>query len=138
MKTDENREKAMRFLQIWGEGDLSIIEELADPEIEVSYPILPRRVRGSRLFRRIMEGFRSSFPDSVVRPEETVAEGDRVAVRWTFTGTHSGPLLKYRASGVKVNWTGITIYRFSDGRVVSETGEEDFLGFLRQIGEIAE
>ncbi|OPL19262.1 MAG: hypothetical protein AVO35_11835 [Candidatus Aegiribacteria sp. MLS_C] len=138
MKTDENREKAKRFLQIWGDGDLSIIDDLADPGIEVTYPILPRKVRGSRLFRRIMEGFRSSFPDSKVRLEETVAEGDSVAVRWTFTGTHSGPLLKYRASGVKVTWTGMTIYHFRDGRIVRETGEEDFLGFLRQIGEIDE
>lgn len=133
---ERNRETAREFLQIWGDGDLEIIDRLAHPDIQVTYPILPRTVRGSRIFKRIMEGFRSSFPDSSVVIEEDLAEGCRVAVRWTFSGTQKGPLLKYPASGREVTWTGITIYELSDGKIIRETGEEDFLSFLQQIGEV--
>lgn len=136
MNTEDNREVAKRFIHIWGDGDLQLIDELADPQIEVAYPVLPRTIRGSRLFKRIMEGFRSSFPDSSLRIEETMAEDDRVLVRWTFSGTQSGPLLSFSASGKKVTWTGMTVYHFREGRIARELGEEDMLGFLRQIGEI--
>jgi predicted ester cyclase len=38
------------------------------------------------------------------------------------------------ATNKKVRWTGITVYKIVDRKVVQERGEEDFLGFLRQIG----
>jgi steroid delta-isomerase-like uncharacterized protein len=136
MDPAENRDIARRFIQIWGDGDLGLIEELAHPDIVVTYPILPRTIKGSRLFRRIMEGFRSSFPDSTLAVEEDLAEGDRVAVRWTFRGTQEGRLLSYPGTGRAVTWTGITIYEIVEGKVIRETGEEDFAGFLRQIGAV--
>jgi predicted ester cyclase len=55
-------------------------------------------------------------------------------IRWSFSGTHQGGLLDIPATGKKVRWTGITIYRIVDGKVLEEKGEEDFLGFFRQIG----
>ncbi len=134
MELEGNRDLAERFIQIWGGGDLDIIDELAHPDITVTYPILPRTIKGSRIFRRVMEGFRSSFPDSSLTIDEEIAEGNRVVIRWTFNGTHSGQLLSYPATGRKVTWTGITIYEIVEGKVIRETGEEDFLGFLRQTG----
>ncbi len=81
-----------------------------------------------------MEGFRLAFPDSDLQIEEEIAEADKVVIRWIFSGTHQGSLLGIPATGKKVRWTGITIYRIVDGKVLEERGEEDFLGFFRQIG----
>jgi steroid delta-isomerase-like uncharacterized protein len=75
----------------------------------------------------------SAFLDAAVRVEEEIAEGEKVVVRWTFSGTHKGSLLGIPATGKSVTWTGITIFRIVDGRVVEERGKEDFVGFLRQI-----
>ena len=86
------------------------------------------------MFRQVMEGFRSAFPDSDLCIEEEIAEDDKVVIRWNFSGTHQGNLLGIPATGKKVSWTGITIYRIVDGKVEEERGEEDFLGFFRQIG----
>lgn len=83
-----------------------------------------------------MENFRSAFPDSRLIADEVIAEGDKVVIRWSFSGTHQGTLLNLPASGKTVKWTGITIYRIIDRKVVEERGEEDFLGFLRQIGVV--
>ncbi len=88
------------------------------------------------MFRRVMEGFRAAFPDSNVQVEEEIAKGDKAVIRWTFSGTHQGPLLGISATGKKIKWTGITIYRIVEGKIMEEKGEEDFLGFLRQIGVV--
>jgi steroid delta-isomerase-like uncharacterized protein len=134
MSTQENKAIARRFIQIWGKGNLDIIDELAAPSISVQYPVMPQVIQGSKRFRRVMEGFRSAFPDSDLQIEEEIAEDNKVVIRWIFSGTHQGSLLGIPATGKKVRWTGITIYRIADGKVLEERGEEDFLGFFRQIG----
>ena len=136
MSTQENRTIARRFIQVWGKGDLDIIYELAAPSLSVQYPAMPQVIRGSKAFRKVMENFRSAFPDSDLHIEEEIAEDDKVVIRWSFSGTHQGSLLGIPATGKKVKWTGITIYQIVDGKVMEEKGEEDFLGFLRQIGVV--
>ena len=134
MSTQENKTIARRFIQIWGKGNLDIIDELAAPSLSVQYPAMPQVIRGSKTFRQVMESFRSAFPDSDLQIEEEIAEDDKVVIRWSFSGTHQGSLLGIPATGKKVKWTGITIYQIVDGKVIEERGEEDFLGFFRQIG----
>lgn len=134
MTIQENKNIARRFIQIWGKGNLDVIDELGDPSISVQYPVIPQVIRGTQMFRQVMQGWRAAFPDADLVIEEEVAEGDKVALRWSFSGTHQGNLLGIPATGKKVKWTGITIYRIINGKVVEEKGEEDFLGFLRQIG----
>ena len=136
MSIEENKAIARRFIQVWGKGNLDIIDELADPSLSVQYPIMHQIIRGSKMFRQVMENFRSSFPDSDLQIEEEIAEDDKVVIRWSFSGTHKGSLLGIPATQKRVNWTGITIYRIVEGKVVQERGEEDFLGFLRQIGVV--
>lgn len=136
MSLEENKNIALRFIQVWGDGDLDMIEQLAASSLSVNYPIMPKTVQGSRIFRKVMENFRSAFPDSRLIADEVIAEGDKVVIRWSFSGTHQGTLLNLPASGKTVKWTGITIYRIIDRKVVEERGEEDFLGFLRQIGVV--
>jgi steroid delta-isomerase-like uncharacterized protein len=136
MTIQENKTIARRFIQIWGKGSLDIIDELGDPSISVQYPVIPQVIRGTQMFRQVMQSWRSAFPDSDLAIEDEIAEGDRVVIRWSFTGTHRDNLLGIPATGKKVKLTGITIYRIIDGKVVEERGEEDFLGVFRQIGLI--
>jgi steroid delta-isomerase-like uncharacterized protein len=134
MSLEDNKAIARRFIQVWGGGNLDIIEELAAPSLVVRYPTIADVIQGSRAFRHVLAGFRSAFPDAALRVEEELAEGEKVAVRWSFSGTHRGSLQGIPPTEKKVTWTGITIYRIVDGRVVEEQGEEDFLGFFRQVG----
>jgi steroid delta-isomerase-like uncharacterized protein len=136
MSISDNKAVARRFIGVWGKADLNIITELAVPELVVHYPVLPQPVQGRESFQKVMANFRSAFPDSDIQTGDVIAEGDKVVVRWTFTGTHQGNFLGLAPTGKKVRWTGITIYVISGGRVVEEKGEEDMLGFLRQIGSV--
>jgi len=71
-----------------------------------------------------------------VSVEEEMAAGDKEVVRWTIRGTHTGELMGIPPTGKQVAWTGITIYRLADGKIVEEKGEEDALGFLQQLGVV--
>ena len=125
MSIQENKSIARRFIQIWGKGNLDMIDELAAPSLSVQYPVIPQVIRGTQMFRQVMEGFRSAFPDSDLRIEEVIAEDDKVVIRWSFSGTHQGNLLGIPATGKKVSWTGITIYRIVDEKVVEEKKGKD-------------
>ena len=134
MSVENNKAIARRFIQAWGDGNLDVIEELAVPSLVVGYPTIPQVINSRREFRHVLAGFRSAFPDSALRVEEEIAEGEKVAMRWSFSGTHKGTLMGIPATDKKVTWTGITIYRIVGGKVVEEQGEEDFAGFFRQVG----
>jgi len=138
MSVENNKAIARRFIQVWGDGNLDVIDKLAAPSLVVRYPMIPQAIQGSREFRHVIAGFRSAFPDSTLRVEEEIAEGEKVVIRWSFSGTHKGSFLGIPATGKRVTWSGITIYQIIDGRVVEEQGEEDFVGFLREVGLVRE
>ena len=84
--------------------------------------------------REAFRRFRATFPDLHITPEEMVAEGDLVAVRWTATGTHSGDLAGIPATGTSVRWAGTDMYRFTDGKIVEWWRNDDFVELLHQLG----
>jgi steroid delta-isomerase-like uncharacterized protein len=59
-----------------------------------------------------------AFPDLHISVEDTASEGDNVAIRWSFTGTHRGDNLGIPATGKAVSFRGITWFRFANGRLV--------------------
>ena len=64
---------------------------------------------------------KKAFPDLRISVQEMVAEGDKVAVLWTFQGTHTGSGYEgLPPTGTRVEVRGITIWRIVDGRIVEE------------------
>jgi steroid delta-isomerase-like uncharacterized protein len=136
LSTEENKAIASRFAQVWGKESLTTIDELADPNLSVAYPILGEVLRGQAGFKQFLTGFHAAFPDADTTIEDVIAEGDKVAIRWTLRGTHQGELLGIPATGKPVTVPGITIYRIVGGKIVEERGEEDGLGLLQQLGVV--
>lgn len=77
---------------------------------------------------------RNAFPDFCVSIEDQIAEGNNVATRVTFRGTHQGEYMGIPATGKQVAYTGIAIDRIISGKVVEMWHESDDLGMLRQLG----
>ena len=76
----------------------------------------------------------AAFADLVVTIHDQVAEGDRVATRWSATGTQTGSYAGVPASNRQVTVSGIHIHRVVDGRLIEHWEEIDALGTLRQMG----
>lgn len=78
---------------------------------------------------------RAGVPDLTVAVEDQVANGDKVATRWTAQGTHYGELMGIDPTGRAATVTGITIQRFGDaGKIIEGWTNWDMLGMLRQLG----
>ena len=80
--------------------------------------------------------FRGAFPDSYFIVEDMVAEGEKVATRKTFHGTHEGEFMGIPPSGRAVSMGLIDIVRISDGWVVEHWSMGDTLGLMQQLGVI--
>ena len=126
-----NRQKVERLFQTFNQGDLALVDTLVGAEY-----VGPQGGRGPTGFKAVVVGLRSAFPDLHYSVDETVAEGDRVAVRWHWTGTHKGPFRVFPPTGKEVENTGVGIFHFQDGKIVAAVLETDRLGFLEQIGVV--
>lgn len=136
MSTTENKAIASRFAQVWAAGALQLVDELAAPDIVVSYPFPPEPIRGAEAFKSFLRQFVEALPDVTVVVDDMIAEGEKVAVRWTFRGTHEGPLLGLPPTGRPVQVSGLTFYRIVGGKVVEETGIGNTLGLMQQLGAV--
>jgi steroid delta-isomerase-like uncharacterized protein len=67
---------------------------------------------------------------------DILSSGNRVAVRWTGTGTHSGDVMGIPATGAHVEVEALTILRIENGRIAENWTVWDTLGFLRQLGVV--
>lgn len=133
MSPDQIRAIAKRFFQVWNR-DLSAIDELAAPELTVTYPLLIESVHGPEAYKRVLSQIHSRFPDFEFFAEEPIVDGDRAVIQWRGGGTHSAKLLGIPPTARRIEWTGISVYRIRNGKVVEERGEEDVLSILRQMG----
>jgi steroid delta-isomerase-like uncharacterized protein len=78
--------------------------------------------------------FRRAFPDLVTTAEDLVAEGNEVAVRGRWLGTHDGEFFGLAPTGRSFDVQGINFFRFADGQFVERFGTWDVLTFMRQLG----
>jgi steroid delta-isomerase-like uncharacterized protein len=131
----ENKSIARRFIHAWSAGGLGIVDELAAPDITVSYSHFPEPIRGAEKFKQVLIQTVNSFPDIRVTADELICEEDRVVVRWTYRGTHkSGNIFGIPAAGKQVSVSGITVYVIAHGKVVEENGLVDSFSLMRQLG----
>jgi len=77
-----------------------------------------------------------SFPDARVTVEDQIAEGDKVMDRWTATGTQTGDLMGMLPTGRRIEISGITISRFSGGKIAEDWYQSEDLGMMQQLDVI--
>lgn len=83
-----------------------------------------------------IRGFWEAFPDMTLDPTHLIADGEWVAVRIRFSGTHEGEFLGYDPTGGLVEATEMMMFRVSDGQIVEYWYEWDELGFYEQLGAV--
>ena len=134
MPTEQNKAIARRVLEeAANQHKLELLDELLAPDYVLHDPANPM-VQDRETFKQFLGGHYTAFPDVKWTVEDVVAEGDRVVVRWTLTGTHKGPLMGIPPTGKQVNMWGISIYRIANGKVAEEWAVADVMGFMQQLG----
>jgi steroid delta-isomerase-like uncharacterized protein len=113
----------------------TLAAELIAPNAAFHVPGMSE-LRGPAGYLSIVGMMRGGFPDIQWTLEDMVAEGDKVAARFTFRGTHRGPFFGVPPTGKSIVGQSMAIYRLADGQIVEENGLPDMLGILRQIGAV--
>jgi steroid delta-isomerase-like uncharacterized protein len=134
---EENVTKVRRVIEeIYNQGNLGLADELFTSDFNRHDPSTPDVGRGPNGVRQVATRYRTAFPDLHLTIEDTLSDGDRVVVQWSSTGTHRGELQGVAPTGKKIAITGMSIIRFSSGRIAEEWVNWDTLGMLRQLAVI--
>ena len=127
------RRIAEDYVRLW---DVSapdgLAEDLFHPEV-VDHNLQPGQEPGLAGVEQIIGLYHAVFPDLTLSCDDIVPSGDKVAVRWTATGTHEGDQLGVPATHRKVTLSGIDIVRIANGRIVERWGEGNGLEMMQQI-----
>ncbi len=134
MSIEENKAIARRWSEeVWGKGSLAAVDELFATDFVFNYPVPGVKPDREGYKQTVTEMF-APFADTECPVEDMVAEGDKVAIRWTWRGTHQGEFMGVAPTGKRVTITGISILRIAGGKIVEEWGEMDNLGMMQQLG----
>ena len=133
MSTEANKQLVRRFYdEVLNDRRPEVVDELALADYTEHDPLPGQRDGLVGLKDRagmLIEGLASTYT-----VEDVVAEGDRVVVRWTNTGTHSGPFLGAPPTGRPFSIAGIDIYRIENDLMAEHWHVVDQLTMLQQLG----
>jgi predicted ester cyclase len=131
--SEENKALFRRFIEeVWNKGNLEVADELFHPG--ATSPSAPQLPLGPTGVKMIATAFRNAFPDFHMAFEDLMAEGDKVAARFTETGTHKGEFMNIPPTGKQVKFGEMGILRIAGGKVVESWYEVDMLGLMKQLG----
>ena len=97
---------------------------------------LPGQGPGLDGLKDVLRSMRAGFPDIIFSIKEQITEGDKVASRFEWTGTHKGEFLGVPATGRPVRVWGVVIDRLEDGRIKNTRIIMDTLGLMTQLGAL--
>jgi steroid delta-isomerase-like uncharacterized protein len=132
---EENKAVVRQWFQAFNDRDLLAEGAARSADFVAHVPGAPAPLDGEG-WKSFIAAFVAGFPDFRLVLEDMVAEGDRVAARWTFRGTHEGEFLGIAATGKPVSMSAIEVNRVADSKVAEHWVALDQLGLLQQLGAI--
>jgi steroid delta-isomerase-like uncharacterized protein len=131
---EENLALIRRAVEAFNRGDLAAVDALFAADFVDHDPGRAGLPPGPAGVKQAWGLFRAAFPDLRVEIEDTVAAGDKVAVRGVVRGTHRGDLLGIAPTGRAVTVPLLDLNRLAAGRLAERWGLIDLLGLLQQVG----
>ena len=131
MSLEENKAIVRKFIEAYNKRNLDVFDDLLAPD----YFDHTSQV-GPEGLKQLMNMAFKAFPDFHETIEDIIAEGDKVWVRITFTGTHTGEWMGIAPTGKKVTTEMVDIFRIVNGKLVEYRDVNNNLDFLKQLGLI--
>jgi steroid delta-isomerase-like uncharacterized protein len=138
MSSEQNKVIVRRLLEEPWKGDLGVVDELIDPNYVGYDPSIPEPLHGPDGFKENVSTYRAAYSDARITVDDQIAEGDKVATRWTARGKHDGDLMGVAPSGKQVTVSGLTFSRLANGKVVEGYTNWDTFGMMQQLGVVPE
>jgi len=126
----------IRAIADWNKGELDSYLRMYDRNVVIHG--IPGVEAGIESAKKFYQGFHRSFPDTQILVEDLFTKADKLACRFTVSGTHKAEFMGIPATDKFIKFTGITILKFLAGKCTERWNQADFLGMLQQLGAIPE
>ncbi len=123
------------FDQVWNSQNEAAIDEMFAQD-GVGHGLGSEPIVGPENFKTFHRAFVSAYPDLKVHVEDTVVEGDKIAVRCRVTGSLSGHGIGVSPTNQPVEFTGMVIVRVQDGKIIEAWNEFNFMEMYKQVGAL--
>ena len=129
-----NKDVVQKMLDLIVTGDVSKLDQIFSANWENHDPTLPplKGIEGAKQLIKIW----AALSNGKATIEDSVTEGDKIAVRFRVIGKHTGPLMGIAPTGKPVNILGTGIFRISNGKATDNWVNFDALGLLQQLGAV--
>ena len=134
MSVEENKALVRRYIEAFlMKGDFSDAPNLVGPNFKIDRSAVPDAITGPEGLHKQMDMLKEAFPDLELSIADLFGEGDKVAARFVAPGTHNGTFAGIPATGRRVTWKGIGIYRVADNRVQEAWACWDDVGLVQAL-----
>jgi steroid delta-isomerase-like uncharacterized protein len=131
MSTNDNKSVIRTFIEdVINQGRVERADDIVIEDF-VELDPLPGQAQGREGLKEVIRQMRSAFPDICWTVDEMLAEGDKVLIRFTWSGTHEGAFLGVPATGITVK--GMVIDRLVAGKMADSRILMDRLGMMQQL-----
>jgi steroid delta-isomerase-like uncharacterized protein len=135
---EDNKAVIRRWIEAYNNRDMQAEADVLDPGYVAHVPAAPGPLEGLEAWRKFTAPFVEAFPDLRLTVEDILSEGDKVAARVAFHGTHRGEFQGIAPTGKEVAFSSIEVNRVVGGKVEEHWVELDLLGLMQQLGAIPE
>jgi steroid delta-isomerase-like uncharacterized protein len=128
-----NKEIIQRYFEEWANrGDKAVADEVIATNLVLRNP--PAVIHSLEEYKQRMAAFHAAFPDLRFTIQEQIAEGDKIAVRWTLRATHQGEFQGRPPTGKTFTVTGVSLFRLAEGKIQEINVNMDRFGMMEQLG----
>lgn len=130
--SDTNKRIVNGLLEGWNTGNMEVFDEHCAPEF-VNHSVPPGLPPTAQGWKLAFGQFLWAFPDLHIDLNDVISEGDRVAARFTLSGTHKGEWMGVAAMQQRVRFSAMVFFRIEDGKIVERWDETNMMALLQQI-----
>ena len=137
MSTEQNKALVRQLVeQVLNQGNTSMIDELLTPDFVEHEELPPGIPPGREAPKALFTMLHSAFPDIKATIEHLIAEGDKVVLHMTWTGTHKGEFMGIPPTGKRIAINVIDILGVAEGKFTAHWGVMDSMAMMQQLGVV--
>ena len=117
--------------QVWNDKEISAVDRFVHQDAVIHS--LLGSYYGTKAMKEVVQAWLNGFPDLRVDNDIIISENDLVSTQWRAKGTHSGEFKERKPTGKPVSYSGVTVYRIKDSKIIEYWAYLDMQYLLSQI-----
>ncbi len=117
--------------KVWNEQEISAVDQFVHPDVVIHS--LLGDFHGQGPMKEVVKTWLKAFPDMRVTNQLVIAENDAVSIQWSVKATHGGEFKGKKPTGKSITYSGVTVYRVKDGKIVEYWAYIDMQYLLNQL-----